>query len=117
VTRTASFARSFMFDAAHHLSWHPGKCARLHGHTYRLKVTVTGLVETNGVAIDITDLKNAAESTLIELLDHTLLNESIDNPATERVALQTLDTLIRAGLPVTPVRFLEASDCCVEVQP
>jgi len=31
--------RSFTFEAAHQLPWHPGKCRDLHGHGYRLEVT------------------------------------------------------------------------------
>ncbi|GAA0902684.1 6-carboxytetrahydropterin synthase QueD [Virgisporangium aurantiacum] len=117
MTRTASVTRSFSFDAAHQLPWHPGKCARLHGHTYRLEVTATGPVGTNGIVIDFADLKSAVERDLIDRLDHTLLNDSIDNPTAERVALHILDTLVQRGLPVTRIRLWETPDCCVEVHP
>ncbi len=48
--------RSFSFEAAHQLPWHPGKCRRLHGHNYRLEVTVQGPVGENGVVMDFDDL-------------------------------------------------------------
>ena len=44
-----SVTRSFTFEAAHQLPWHPGKCRELHGHGYRLEVTVEGPVGDNGM--------------------------------------------------------------------
>jgi 6-pyruvoyltetrahydropterin/6-carboxytetrahydropterin synthase len=35
-----SVTRTFHFEAAHRLPWHPGKCGNWHGHSYRLEVSV-----------------------------------------------------------------------------
>ena len=48
--------RSFTFEAAHRLPWHGGRCRDLHGHGYRLEVTVEGPVDANGVVIDFDDV-------------------------------------------------------------
>jgi 6-pyruvoyltetrahydropterin/6-carboxytetrahydropterin synthase len=45
-------SRSFAFEAAHHLPWHAGKYQRLHGHHYRLEVTVEGPLNEHGVVIE-----------------------------------------------------------------
>ena len=44
---TASPGR-FGFEAAHQLPWHPGRCRDLHGHSYRLEVTVEGPIGEHG---------------------------------------------------------------------
>ena len=43
--------RSFTFEAAHQLPWHPGKCRDLHGHGYRPEVTVEGRIGPQGIVI------------------------------------------------------------------
>lgn len=117
MTRTISVTRSFTFDAAHQLPWHPGVCARLHGHTYRLEVTATGPLSPTGIVIDFVDLKQAVQGAVLDDLDHRLLNELIDNPTAERVALDALDRLLAAGLPITRLRLWETPDCFVEIEP
>ncbi len=41
----AILTKTFHFEAAHHLPGHRGKCARLHGHSYRLEVTLRGPIK------------------------------------------------------------------------
>jgi 6-pyruvoyltetrahydropterin/6-carboxytetrahydropterin synthase len=74
----------FHYDAAHRLPLLPDthKCSRLHGHTYRLLVTVEGDVGMDGFVIDFADVKHAVEP-LIKQLDHYYLNDIIDNPTVE----------------------------------
>lgn len=79
--------RIVTFDAAHQLPLHSGPCSRLHGHTYKLEVSVTGQVGPDGMVIDFGDAKEALQWHVLALLDHTLLNDHIDNPTAERVAL------------------------------
>jgi len=66
---------SFTFAAAHCLEGHAGECARLHGHTYRLEVTVRGPVQANGMVVDFSALKKLVRETIIERVDHQYLNE------------------------------------------
>jgi 6-pyruvoyltetrahydropterin/6-carboxytetrahydropterin synthase len=81
--------RDYRFEAAHRLpkvpAGHP--CARLHGHSYRVELTVSGEVdEESGWLIDFFDLDRAV-APLIDALDHRLLNEidGLQNPTCERL--------------------------------
>jgi 6-pyruvoyltetrahydropterin/6-carboxytetrahydropterin synthase len=61
-------------DSSHQIPNHPGKCARLHGHTYRFQVWVTGPVDAaTGMVVDFYDLKQA-----IDAWDHRHLNDEVD---------------------------------------
>ena len=78
------------FSAAHCLPGHPGRCANLHGHSYRALVTVTGArLNAQGMLMDFGDLK-AVCTQVIESLDHTYLNElpafAESAPTAERLA-------------------------------
>ena len=42
--------KTFRFEAAHVLPFHPGKCARMHGHSYVLEVAVRGPLQESGPA-------------------------------------------------------------------
>ena len=44
-------SRDFTFDAAHNLIHYHGKCERLHGHTYRLRVVLEGGLDSEGMII------------------------------------------------------------------
>ena len=62
------------FDAAHRIPHHPGKCDRLHGHTYYVDVEVGGNdLDELGILIDFGTLKELERL----LPDHTYLNESL----------------------------------------
>ncbi len=81
----------FAFEAAHVLPYHAGKCARLHGHSYRLEVTASGPLREDGpdrgMVMDFGDLNSIVDAAVIDRLDHRDLNEIVDNPTCERVLL------------------------------
>ncbi len=92
--------KEFVFDAAHNLPNYHGKCERLHGHTYRLHVTVEAPVDPEtGIAFDFSSLGGVVKSEIIGPLDHTYLNEKIHNSSAENVALWIWARL-REKLPV-----------------
>ena len=63
------------FDAAHALRGYEGKCARLHGHTYRVQVAHEGReLDPIGMLLDFRRVKDACRE-IIEGLDHTYVNE------------------------------------------
>lgn len=69
----------FTFDMAHRLSFHEGKCWNLHGHTYRLEVTVSGDEDKNGMVIDFNDMKRIILENVVDVLDHaTVIFEKDD---------------------------------------
>src|SRR5205809_215844 len=79
--KTALLTKIFRFDAAHSLPGHQGKCARLHGHSYRLEVTIRGPLREvpgrsdDGMVMDFEDLSRIVRTSVIERLDHFNLNE------------------------------------------
>ena len=81
--------REFTFEAAHRLpNVPPGhKCARLHGHSFRVAVHVTGVVDAAGWVMDFQDIKDAF-APLSDQLDHHYLNdvEGLGNPTSENLA-------------------------------
>jgi 6-pyruvoyltetrahydropterin/6-carboxytetrahydropterin synthase len=102
MTHTAEIFREFTFEAAHRLpNVHEGhKCARLHGHSYRVEVHVSGPVGSEtGWVQDFGDLK-VAFKPLEEQLDHHYLNDvdGLENPTSEVLAKWIWDKLI-ADLP------------------
>jgi 6-pyruvoyltetrahydropterin/6-carboxytetrahydropterin synthase len=95
-------AHEFRFEAAHLLPKVPPghKCARLHGHSFRVELVVAGPVdEQTGWFIDFQRLFDAWKP-LHEQLDHRFLNEvpGLDNPTSELLARWIWDR-VRRGLP------------------
>lgn len=82
--------KTFSIEAAHFLPRVPEdhKCRRLHGHSFRIEIHVSGPVdEQAGWVMDFADIKRAFKP-LHERLDHRLLNdiEGLDNPTSENLA-------------------------------
>ena len=78
------------FAASHIIHGHPGKCANLHGHNWKVEVTAVATeVNDIGIGIDFCDLKGALKQ-IIERLDHQHLNDvkPFDqmNPTAENLA-------------------------------
>ena len=82
--------KHFRFEAAHVLPHHPGKCARLHGHSYRVEVALEGTLAPSGAAagmvMDFDDLSSVVERLVIAELDHRSLNDILPNPTAELIA-------------------------------
>lgn len=68
-----SITKTFTFDAAHWLTDYEGSCGQLHGHRFKLELTVTGEL-VDGMIMDFSALKDIAKP-LVEHLDHKCLNE------------------------------------------
>jgi 6-pyruvoyltetrahydropterin/6-carboxytetrahydropterin synthase len=101
--RRVRLVREFRFEAAHRLpkvaDGH--KCARLHGHGYRVELTCEGEVgESTGWLVDFADIKRAFAPCLKQL-DHQYLNdvEGLENPTAEILAMWIRSTLQRPALP------------------
>ena len=95
--------KEFRFEAAHRLPNVPSghRCARLHGHSFRVEIRVRGEVdEAIGWVRDFADLKTAFEP-LYQQLDHNYLNEipGLENPTSEVLA-EWIWKRLQPGLPL-----------------
>jgi 6-pyruvoyltetrahydropterin/6-carboxytetrahydropterin synthase len=106
---------TFTFEAAHHLPWHPGRCRAVHGHSYRLDVTVGGPLDERGVVLDFDEVRDVVAREVVGPWDHTDLNEVLDNPTAELVAVRAWELLESAGLPLERLRLWETSRAWVEL--
>ena len=76
---TIRLTKEFRFEGAHALTGYDGTCRYIHGHSYRLRVTVAGMPNNllsdpkNGMVIDFTALKELVNQLIIEPFDHALL--------------------------------------------
>jgi 6-pyruvoyltetrahydropterin/6-carboxytetrahydropterin synthase len=108
--------RTFDFEAAHVLPWHPGKCSRLHGHTYRLEVTVEGPIGDDGMVMDFGDLKEVVETEIVSQWDHRYLNDFFENPTAEVLAVEAWKRLEARALELVRLRLWETPRACVEIE-
>jgi 6-pyruvoyltetrahydropterin/6-carboxytetrahydropterin synthase len=93
----------FAFEAAHRLPHVPADhpCARLHGHSYQLRIAVVGTVDPEtGWVTDFATIASVVEP-LRQRLDHRCLNDiaGLENPTSERLA-QWLWAGLRGALPL-----------------
>jgi 6-pyruvoyltetrahydropterin/6-carboxytetrahydropterin synthase len=71
--------KEFSFEMAHALEGHDGACSRIHGHSYRLWVTVTGEPSTDaaspkqGMVVDFGDLKRIVGEEIVARFDHAFV--------------------------------------------
>lgn len=76
--RYAMITRTFPFEAMHHLPGHRGKCRRLHGHSYRMEITLRGPIKEapgysdDGMVMDFIDLKAIVSSTILDQLSEAV---------------------------------------------
>jgi len=118
------------FAAAHQLRNYKGKCENLHGHNYKVEVTVEGEELNNiGLVADFVDIKHLMKE-VVDRLDHTFLNEMPPfddwNPSAENIALyfyqQVQSGMERQGNPpaiarVSQVRVWETDTSVAVYRP
>ena len=79
---TIRITKEFRFEGAHALQNYDGKCRHIHGHSYRLFVTLKGspIAEAsspkNGMVVDFGDLKRVVNKYIVDPFDHALLLRS-----------------------------------------
>jgi 6-pyruvoyltetrahydropterin/6-carboxytetrahydropterin synthase len=111
-------SKVFRFEAAHRLPFVPEghKCWRLHGHSFRVEVSVEGPLDGRGFVLDYAEI-SAAFEPITDALDHHYLNEipGLGNPTSEVIARWIWDRLSVAlpGLSEVIVRetCTAASSC------
>lgn len=108
-----TISKQFTFEAAHRLPSVPAghKCARLHGHSYRVTIHASGEPGPDtGWVVDFGDIKIAFDPILARL-DHYYLNEieGLENPTSENLARWIWDRL-QPALPL--LSRVEVSETC-----
>lgn len=74
-----TLTRRFTFEMAHALHGYDGLCRHIHGHSYKLFITIAGAPSTDqtspklGMVMDFTDLKRAVNEAIIDRFDHALV--------------------------------------------
>lgn len=112
--------KSFEFDAAHQLPNHNGKCRNLHGHREKIEFGLEGPVRpldgspSEGMVRDFGDVVQVWETSLKPRLDHQFLNEWLEVPTAERMAIWAFG-IVRAEIPeLVLVRVWETPSSHVE---
>lgn len=103
------------FDSAHFLPHVPDghKCRRIHGHTYRIRIELSGRVGArSGWVVDYADVKllwNSVKQTL----DHFILNDiqGLHNPTCENLAAWVWDELSKYCSGLSRIEIRETEHC------
>ncbi len=99
--------KEFAFHASHFLPNYNGSCESLHGHTYRLHVSVKADIDlSNGIAYDFCEIKRIVKENVIKYLDHKHLNDLIAVPSTENLCVFIWGKLEKV-LPVYEIKLWE----------
>lgn len=113
--------KEFRFEAAHRLPNHEGKCRRLHGHSYRVMITLEkGQLfcdgPRTGMVVDFDDVTVVVEPILRDYLDHHYLNDTLgfEDTTSENIACWIYNQ-VKPFLPdVVSVRVSETCTSAVE---
>ena len=81
--KTIRITKQFTFETGHALYGYDGKCRNVHGHSYKLHVTVIGIPVSDanhvkyGMVIDFSDLKEIVKKEIVSVFDHaTVFNKN-----------------------------------------
>ncbi len=112
--------KSFTFEAAHVLPHHPGKCSRLHGHSYRLDVALEGPLHQDGPAAgmveDFEAVTRVVKAAVVNELDHRSLNELLPNPTAENIVLWIWKRLVPELPSLAELTLWETRKACVVIK-
>jgi 6-pyruvoyltetrahydropterin/6-carboxytetrahydropterin synthase len=104
------------FSSGHYLRNYKGKCENLHGHNYKVRVTLAGAeLDAAGLLLDFRLLKQVLRP-VIERLDHQMLNDlepfTVLNPSAENLAKYFYDETNHHLTDVTAGR-VRVKDCTI----
>jgi len=77
------------FEAAHFLPHHDGKCQQLHGHNWVVALDLKDRIPSSGMIFDFAKAK-ASLNRVLEFYDHCVLNDLLNNPTAENLAVDIL---------------------------
>lgn len=102
----------FEFSASHFLTKYHGKCENLHGHNYRLEVSIIGEMREDDLVYDFVELDRIVKTNIIEVLDHTHLNDRFPNPSAEIIVIWIWEQLEKE-VTLQEIKLWETSTCFV----
>lgn len=100
--------KEFEFESAHKLENYSGACANLHGHSYKLHVSVGGDVDSNGFVLDFKVLKDIVKEKVISKLDHKYLNNIFEQSTAENMVIWIWNEL-KGDLNLCEIKLWETS--------
>lgn len=92
--------KKFSFEMAHALMNYDGLCKNIHGHSYRMNVTIQGMpIEDDespkkGMVMDFGDLKKITNQVIVSKLDHTLVLNNRHSPQLIEQLRQNFDNIL-----------------------
>lgn len=95
--------QSFEFSAAHKLEGNVGE--PLHGHNYKMEITLKGKVNQKGFVQDTREFKEIVNNIIIKKLDNSFLNDFFQQPTMENVVKHIWEEL--KDLPLHEIRLWE----------
>jgi 6-pyruvoyltetrahydropterin/6-carboxytetrahydropterin synthase len=102
--------KEFTFEAAHKLPLVPKnhKCSNLHGHSFKVRISVDGPINEMGWVMDFSELKQICAPHINEL-DHSYLNEilGLENPTSENIAIWLWNRLIKSLQNLSSITVME----------
>ena len=108
--------KEFVFDAAHNLTEYHGKCERLHGHTYRIAVVVKGTPDRESIVIDFCELSSIVKERVLNVLDHSYINEILQQPTAENIAVwiwkKVEQAVLRENCKLESIEVWETASSC-----
>lgn len=79
-------AKQMVFDAAHMLPNHPGKCRNWHGHQWKVEVAIMKRVNPKtGMVTDFGTLKKIMQEHIVDVFDHGVVNDNLELPTAENL--------------------------------
>jgi 6-pyruvoyltetrahydropterin/6-carboxytetrahydropterin synthase len=127
--------RQIDFCYGHRLLFYDGKCKYLHGHNGRAVITMeTADLDSRGMVLDFTDIKNVVSRWIDENLDHRMILHRDDpavpmlqkmgeplylidvNPTAENIARLIFDYTLGQGFPIVEAQLWETPNCFASVR-
>lgn len=99
----------FRFAASHFLTKYHGKCENLHGHNYKIIISIEDKVQEDGMVMDFKIIKTVVKEKVIDKVDHSHLNDLLENPSAENLAIWMWDQL-KNELPLKKIAVFETED-------
>ena len=114
--------KRFQFEAAHYLPGYDGDCSRIHGHSYKLEVTVQKVSPLDSdMIIDFKELSRIVKDFVIKRWDHVLLNSlqefKEERPTAENMVVMVYKILIEEfsdEISIARIRLWETENSYAE---